>query len=61
MREPIPEGGEFAAAQALREALSARIPDYMMPRKVEFLAAFPLTPNGKADRKALAERMKDKG
>lgn len=57
MREPITDGEEFAAAQTLREALASRLPDYMLPRKVEFLEAFPLTPNGKADRKALASRL----
>ncbi len=51
------EGSDFAAAQALRESLAARIPDYMIPRKVIFLEAFPLTPNGKADRKALAAQL----
>ena len=57
MREPVPAESAFAEAQALREKLAARIPDYMIPRKVEFLEAFPLTPNGKADRKALASRL----
>ncbi len=55
-REQIGEDS-FAAAQSLREALSARIPEYMIPRKIEFLTAFPLTPNGKADRKALTARL----
>lgn len=56
MREPV-NGHEFAAAQSLRETLSKKLPDYMLPRKVEFLETFPMTPNGKADRKALAARL----
>ena len=56
MRDPV-EGNEFAAAQELRGTLATRIPDYMLPRRVEFLHAFPITPNGKADRKALAARL----
>ncbi len=48
---------DFAAAQELRNTLATRIPDYMLPRRIEFLESFPITPNGKADRKALAARL----
>ncbi|WP_151720930.1 amino acid adenylation domain-containing protein, partial [Gemmobacter serpentinus] len=37
----------------LREALSARLPDHMMPSAFMAIPALPLTPNGKLDRKAL--------
>lgn len=56
MREPVTDN-EFAAAQSLRETLAKKLPDYMLPRKIEFLETFPLTPNGKADRKALAAKL----
>jgi len=38
----------------LRDWLSDRLPAYMIPRKLVQLAAFPLTANGKIDRRALA-------
>ena len=38
----------------LRESLSHRLPAYMVPRHFERLDAFPLTPNGKTDRRSLA-------
>ncbi|MCE0521743.1 MAG: amino acid adenylation domain-containing protein [Methylacidiphilales bacterium] len=37
----------------LRECIRAKLPDYMMPSAFVTLKAFPLTPNGKVDRKAL--------
>ncbi|MBL8341598.1 MAG: amino acid adenylation domain-containing protein [Rubrivivax sp.] len=41
------------AADAVRTALRARLPEYMVPNHVVALGALPLTPNGKIDRKAL--------
>jgi len=40
----------------IRDALAARLPDYMMPAGLAALEALPLTPNGKVDRRALAAR-----
>ncbi|MEJ6487895.1 non-ribosomal peptide synthetase, partial [Nostoc punctiforme UO1] len=37
----------------LREYLKQKLPEYMMPSGFVFLERFPLTPNGKLDRKAL--------
>ncbi|GJH31342.1 amino acid adenylation domain-containing protein [Paraburkholderia hospita] len=37
----------------LRAHLKAALPDYMMPTELRVLPDFPLTPNGKIDRKAL--------
>jgi amino acid adenylation domain-containing protein len=38
---------------SLRAALSATLPDYMVPADYLFLDALPMTPNGKLDRQAL--------
>jgi len=38
---------------AVREALTGKLPNYMLPSAVVRMDAMPLTPNGKIDRKAL--------
>ena len=50
-------GTDVERGRALREALAKRLPAYMLPRKFIFLEAFPMTPNGKADRRALGARL----
>lgn len=48
-------GTDFEFAAQLKAGLADRLPAYMVPRKFKFLDAFPMTPNGKADRRKLAE------
>ena len=50
-------GSAFEVAAKLKTRLGERLPAYMIPRKFVFLESFPMTPNGKADRKALAARL----
>ena len=50
-------GTDFEMTALLKKELAERLPAYMLPRKFHFLSAFPMTPNGKADRRALAERL----
>ncbi len=46
--------GDAGEQESLRAHLAASVPDYMVPTGWVFLDAFPLSPNGKVDRKALA-------
>ncbi len=48
---------EFEISRALKNRMAERLPVYMIPRKFHFLSAFPMTVNGKADRKKLAEML----
>ncbi|MEM6406469.1 MAG: amino acid adenylation domain-containing protein, partial [Pseudomonadota bacterium] len=47
--------GEVPDTTTLRDALKARLPDYMVPNSFTVLDTLPLTPNGKINRKALPE------
>ena len=61
VREDVPGDKRLAAyivgneisANALREYLRSKLPDYTMPAAFVFLEVLPLTANGKIDRKAL--------
>jgi amino acid adenylation domain-containing protein len=45
--------GQALTVTAIREFLTGKLPDYMLPSAVVRLQAMPLTPNGKVDRGAL--------
>ncbi|ETX03398.1 MAG: hypothetical protein ETSY1_00110 [Candidatus Entotheonella factor] len=49
----VPMGEPSPAIAELRQHLSEKLPDYMIPSVFVPLQAFPLTPNGKVDRRAL--------
>ncbi|MCX4884168.1 non-ribosomal peptide synthetase [Streptomyces sp. NBC_00847] len=51
------DGGDAATTAGVREFLRDRLPSAMLPDRVELLDAFPITANGKLDRRALAARM----
>ncbi len=50
-------GSDFEVSARLKTRLGERLPAYMVPRKFKFLDAFPMTTNGKADRRKLTEML----
>lgn len=50
----LPQAEQQLDGEELRTALQKQLPTYMVPSTFLLLAAFPLTPNGKVDRQALA-------
>lgn len=49
----VAQPGMFVDSAELRERLRVQLPEYMVPSAMVMLDRFPLTPNGKVDRKAL--------
>jgi D-alanine--poly(phosphoribitol) ligase subunit 1 len=50
-----PNESEFDMSNRLRSGLAERLPVHMLPRRFRFLQTFPMTVNGKVDRRKLAE------
>lgn len=51
----VVRGDSGLTTAALRAALAGRLPDYMVPQRVVFVDAIPVTLNGKTDWRALPE------
>jgi D-alanine--poly(phosphoribitol) ligase subunit 1 len=56
LEEPL-SVSEFEETRSLKQKLALKLPSYMIPRKFFFLDVFPMTTNGKADRRKLAEKL----
>ncbi|MGW5194399.1 amino acid adenylation domain-containing protein [Kribbella sp. NPDC004138] len=53
----VPAAGSAPDADGLREYVGGLLPGYMVPEQIEYVAAWPLSANGKVDRRAIAERL----
>lgn len=49
----VPRGEQHPTGEELQEQVQQHLPAYMVPSAFVHLSAFPLTPNGKIDRRAL--------
>ena len=50
---------DYEITRIFKRELNGRLPDYMIPRKFIFVEQFPMTNNGKADRRKLSEGLND--
>ena len=48
---------DFEFTRQFKRTLALHLPAYMLPRKFHFMDKFPMTVNGKADRRKLAESL----
>ena len=55
----VPEPGQSLTPAAVRTALRAKLPDYMVPAAIVAMTDLPLTNSGKVDRAALPEPTAD--
>nr|VFJ42352.1 MAG: amino acid adenylation domain-containing protein [Candidatus Kentron sp. FW] len=53
---PLQDRLDQQLTDQLRRFTASHLPDYMVPSRFILLESFPLTPNGKVDRRALSER-----
>jgi len=54
---PAPSAGNVELGRNLREYLAQSLPEYMVPATIMVVPSWPLTPNGKVDRRALPAPM----
>lgn len=48
---------EYETTRALKRSAGQNLPAYMIPRRFIYMQTFPMTPNGKVDRRKLAEQL----